>query len=169
MNASDLTRLRPGQWLNDEIINFYGALILDRAERARQDKENNNSLAANGVVNGKGHAKGLKGQKPLKIHYFTSFFWPKLMAGYEKSRLHKWTKMVSACPPAECVLRAPCQFDIFDKDIVILPVNHNNSHWTAACINFRKKRFESYDSMLHPRPMVLEVRAISADMTTVVC
>jgi hypothetical protein len=39
------------------------------------------------------------------------------------------------------------QFDLFTKDIVLIPVNHNNMHWTAAAINFRKKRIESYDSM----------------------
>jgi len=49
----------------------------------------------------------------------------------KKGRLAKWTKKI----------------DIFQKDIILIPVNHNNSHWTAAAINFRKKRIESYDSM----------------------
>ena len=31
----DITRLRPHQWLNDEIINFYGQLILSRSESHR--------------------------------------------------------------------------------------------------------------------------------------
>jgi len=30
---------------------------------------------------------------------------------------------------------------------VLIPVNHHSSHWTAAAINFRQKRIESYDSM----------------------
>ena len=37
--------------------------------------------------------------------------------------------------------------DVFSKDIILIPVNHNNAHWTAAAINFRQKRIESYDSM----------------------
>lgn len=50
------------------------------------------------------------------------------------------------------------QFDIFAKDIVLIPINHNNTHWTAAAINFRRKRIESYDSMGMPRRAVFEVR-----------
>lgn len=80
----DLYRLRPHQWLNDEIINFYGQLILSRSEA---EKEN---PAVNGVVNGR--------RAPLNVHYFNTFFWSKLKGdGYEKARLAKWTKKV--CVP----------------------------------------------------------------------
>lgn len=108
----DLCRLKPGQWLNDEIINFYGQLIVERASEAVEAKENE---------------KG----KILNAHYLSSFFWTKLQSGYEKGRLAKWTK----------------KLDIFSKDIILMPVNHGNSHWTSAAINFRQKRFEAYDSM----------------------
>ncbi|KAF8917809.1 cysteine proteinase [Mucidula mucida] len=111
--SQDIQRLRPGQWLNDEIINFYGALVMGRAESS--NKENNKSKS-----------------KFLNVHYFSTFFWSKLEKdGYEKGRLAKWTK----------------KFDIFTKDVVLIPVNHNNVHWTGAAINFRQKRVESYDSM----------------------
>jgi len=113
----DMAKLHPSQWLNDELINFYGAMILGRSE---ESKENPGSV--NGVSSG----------KPLDVHYFNTFFFQKLSQdGYQKARLAKWTKKV----------------DIFSKDIVLIPVNHRNSHWTAAAINFRKKRIESYDSM----------------------
>lgn len=36
-------------------------------------------------------------------------------------------------------------------------MNHNNAHWTAAAINFRKKRIESYDSMGMDRGQVFKV------------
>jgi len=129
----ELARLDPaGQlhWLNDEIINFYGALILDRSEKFAANKGN--------VVNGT--AKKRKGKAPeyLKVHYFSTFFWPKIEKGYKESRLNKWTK----------------KFDVFQKDTVLIPVNHNNVHWTLAAINFRKKRIESYDSMGVFRPTV---------------
>ena len=39
------------------------------------------------------------------------------------------------------------KFDLFSKDVILIPINRNNSHWTAAAINFRKKRIHSYDSM----------------------
>ncbi|KAF9535540.1 hypothetical protein CPB83DRAFT_754429 [Crepidotus variabilis] len=110
----DLDRLRPGMWLNDEIINFYGAMILGRSEARKENPVKSNEKA------------------PLDIFYLSSFFYEKLTKlGYEKARLAKWTKKV----------------DIFSKDALLMPVNHNNSHWTAASINFRKKRIESYDSM----------------------
>ncbi|KAF9821845.1 hypothetical protein IEO21_00275 [Rhodonia placenta] len=119
----DLMRLRPNKWLNDEIINFYGQLILTRSEEGKE----------NFVKNSK---------KPLDVHYFSTFFWSKLEnEGYEKGRLAKWTKKV----------------DIFQKDVVLIPVNHGNSHWTAAAINFRQKRIESYDSMGIVRPNVFRL------------
>lgn len=48
------------------------------------------------------------------------------------------------------------QIDIFSKDIVVIPINHNNAHWTAAVINLRRKRVESYDSMGMARQNVLD-------------
>ncbi|EJD04315.1 cysteine proteinase [Fomitiporia mediterranea MF3/22] len=113
VSDTDLSRLGPGQWLNDEIINFYGQLIVDRAAEAEAAKENER----NGKV--------------LNVHYFSSFFWPKLQSGYEKGRLAKWTKKV----------------DIFSKDIILMAVNHGNAHWTSAAIDFTRKRIISYDSM----------------------
>ncbi|KAF9452514.1 cysteine proteinase [Macrolepiota fuliginosa MF-IS2] len=117
----DIIRLRPGQWLNDEIINFYGAMILGRSEGCKENMPN-----GTGVVGAKGRGKS------LNVHYFSTFFWSKLTSeGYDKGRLAKWTKKV----------------DIFSKDALLVPVNHSNAHWTAAAINFRRKRIESYDSM----------------------
>ncbi|KAL4069400.1 cysteine proteinase [Scleroderma citrinum] len=121
----DVARLRPAQWLNDEIINFYGAMILARSEACRQKPQPN----------------GVEHQKLLDVHYFSTFFWSKLVGeGYERARLAKWTK----------------KFDIFAKDIILIPINHNNAHWTGAAINFRRKRIESYDSMNIDRRVVFE-------------
>lgn len=76
----DLSRLRPSQWLNDEIINFYGSLLQARAEDSKENPV------------GKGDTPG----KPLNAHYFSTFFWSKLKGeGYEKARLAKWTKRAS--------------------------------------------------------------------------
>lgn len=73
----DLVKLRPGQWLNDEIINFYGQLLMCRAEEGKENR-----------------SEGL-----LDIHYFSTFFWSKLKTdGYEKGRLAKWTKKVRYSP-----------------------------------------------------------------------
>ncbi|GJJ09586.1 hypothetical protein Clacol_003809 [Clathrus columnatus] len=119
---ADLSRLDPrgpSLWLNDEIINFYGALLMQRAERY--------------IVKKKDCATVRKGKEPeyLNIHYFNTFFWPKIEKGYKENRLNKWTK----------------KFDIFSKDIILIPVNHRNIHWSLAAINLKKKRIESYDSV----------------------
>ncbi|KAI0047986.1 cysteine proteinase, partial [Auriscalpium vulgare] len=126
----DVSRLKPCQWLNDEIINFYGQMILSRSEECVSKKGSDG-------VNGKRGPKSTV----LDVHYFSTFFWPKLLGdGYEKGRLAKWTK----------------KFDIFTKDVILIPANHNNAHWTAAAINFRRKRFESYDSMGMARSVVFK-------------
>jgi len=81
---SDLSRLRPGTWLNDEIINFYGQLILERSAAPPRNTS---------VKNGARSEKGLI----LNVHYFNSFFFEKLVReGYQKARLAKWTKKVRA-------------------------------------------------------------------------
>ncbi|KAI0359160.1 cysteine proteinase [Trametes cingulata] len=129
VSHEDISRLRPCQWLNDEIINFYGQLILTRAEESKENP------GANGTA-------GSGRKKPLNAHYFSTFFWSKLKGqGYQKARLSKWTKKI----------------DIFSKDVILIPVNHNNAHWTAAAINFRKKRIESYDSMGMERGQVFKL------------
>ncbi|CAL1696467.1 unnamed protein product [Somion occarium] len=128
VSDKDISRLLPNQWLNDEIINFYGQMILSRSEGSKENP------AVNGVVKGR--------RKPLNVHYFNTFFWSKLKGeGYEKARLAKWTKKI----------------DIFTKDAILIPINHMNAHWTAAAINFRKKRIESYDSMSMDRAMVFKL------------
>lgn len=120
VNDRDLSRLLPSQWLNDEIMNFYGAMILTRSESNRDP---------------------IAKRKILDVHYFSTFFWPKLKnEGYEQGRLAKWTKKI----------------DIFSKDVILIPINHNNSHWTGAAINFRRKRIESYDSMNLDRHQVFK-------------
>ncbi|KAG8694390.1 Smt3-specific protease, partial [Ceratobasidium sp. 394] len=109
VSDKDLARLKPAQWLNDEIINFYGALIMARSEEAKKGKA-----------------------KALDAHYFNTFFFAKLEdPGYEKARIGKWTK----------------KFDIFKKDVALIPVNLGNAHWTCAAINFKQKRIEYHDSM----------------------
>jgi sentrin-specific protease 1 len=124
VSDQDIARLGPAQWLNDEIINFYGAMI-----NARSDDR---------------QAKVKHGQV-LNAFYLSTFFWEKLVKdGYEKGRLAKWTKKV----------------DIFAKDIVLIPVNHKNLHWTAAAINFKLKRIESYDSMNMAGADVCQVRLL---------
>jgi sentrin-specific protease 1 len=81
VSDKDMQRLRPGQWLNDEVINFYGQMLLQRSEEAESNANKENH----------------SGRKVLNVHYFSTFFWSKLTGeGYEKARLAKWTKKVCA-------------------------------------------------------------------------
>lgn len=74
----DIATLLPGKWLNDEVVNFYGALLVNRSKE---------SVVANRI----GMLAG------LKIYVFSTFFWPKLHnEGYTRSRLSKWTDNVSS-------------------------------------------------------------------------
>ena len=86
VSDQDISRLLPGQWLNDEVINFYGAMILLRSEGS---KENPGSQK---------NGKTTKKATFLDVHYFSSFFWSKLTKeGYDNGRLAKWTKKVYIC------------------------------------------------------------------------
>ncbi|KAF9897475.1 SUMO1 sentrin specific peptidase 1, partial [Lobosporangium transversale] len=62
----DIQTLRPGQWLNDEVINFYGNLIMARSKESTELP---------------------------KVHVFSTFFYKTLSEnGYEKVR--RWTKKI---------------------------------------------------------------------------
>ncbi|KAI8602530.1 hypothetical protein EDD21DRAFT_352671 [Dissophora ornata] len=64
----DIQTLRPGEWLNDEVINFYGQLILARSNDP--------------------------GSTFPKVHVFSTFFYKTLSEnGYEKVK--RWTKKVN--------------------------------------------------------------------------
>lgn len=71
--AGDVYRLKPGKWLNDEIINFYMALLQKRADEDL----------------------GPDGEPKRKIHCFNSFFYNKLSEDYTKSKVGRWSKKVS--------------------------------------------------------------------------
>lgn len=78
VSSRDLQFLGPGKWLNDEIINFYGALLMERAEK--------------------------EGKR--KVHFFNSFFFSKMAKdGYEKSKIGRWTKKVSSLVSSMDVVR----------------------------------------------------------------
>lgn len=85
-------------------------MISLRAEafEKRKDAERKAGLekGTNGLVNGKGKERAKKGDfpdmegvgDPWKIHVFSTYFLTKLQdMGYERAKLSKWTKKVSAC------------------------------------------------------------------------
>ncbi|WOO79693.1 Sentrin-specific protease [Vanrija pseudolonga] len=68
------------------------------------------------------------------LHCLNTFFYEKLsVAGYAGAKLARWTKRM--------------KLDIFALDKLLIPINHGNSHWVCAVINFKQRRIEYYDSL----------------------
>ena len=123
MSYGDLQRLRPSQWLNDEVINYFGSLIMQRSgsEPAIGNKENQvktkgpaganeQKSAASTSQDVKGKGKALpttrESEPPsssksngLNVYVYSSFFYSKLLESdcYQRGKIFKWTKDVSRC------------------------------------------------------------------------
>lgn len=83
VSQKDIVKLLPGEWLNDEVINFYGVMVNLRstAAKTRRDK----GFPEPGDEN------------LLDAHVFSSFFFEKLSKqGY--SSVRRWTKKVRRYP-----------------------------------------------------------------------
>ncbi|CAD6898469.1 unnamed protein product [Tilletia controversa] len=125
----DIACLKPGTWLNDESINMYGYLMIKRSERAVAERKR---LAAQGRNDPRNDEEVRRWHSYWNAHFFTSHFLGKYERDGHKG-VARWTGRKGV--------------NLFEKDIVLLPKNCGNSHWTCGAINFRKKRFEYYDSM----------------------
>ncbi|OAV94922.1 hypothetical protein, variant 1 [Puccinia triticina 1-1 BBBD Race 1] len=95
----------PAQWINDEIINYYGSLI-------NLQSQNQRSL------------------KALDVHCFSSFFMSQFDLGGHQN-VQRWTRKIN----------------LFQKDLILFPINLSNLHWVLGVINIQQKRFEYYDSL----------------------
>lgn len=119
--GDDLRRLRPNEWLNDEIVNSYMELLTNRVARYREEDE-----------------KFGKDMRP-NVKTMNSFFYAKLYEFnktqgknvYDYARVRRWTR----------------KFDVFSYDLFLVPINQHNTHWTLGVVNFKEKRVEHYDSM----------------------
>lgn len=106
-------------WLNDEVVNSYAQLI---------------------------NARTVMGAPGDRVHCWNSFFYQRLAEqGYAGANLKRWTKRVSWLHVG--LLTAKYKLDIFSLHKMILPINLNNAHWVCAVVDFRRQRFEYYDSM----------------------
>ena len=117
VSRRDIATLRPGEWLNDEVINFYMELLKQRASADM-------SLG--------------DGKRFPKCHIFSTMFYPKLMqnATFDYSRVRRWT-----------MAKKMAHGDVFGMDLVLVPIHCNGNHWTLAVINFVDRRFEYHDSL----------------------
>lgn len=122
----DIHRLQRGEWLNDEIINYYLQMVRERSFDAAAVSSGAKIATRTG-----GGGKGKKGALP-KVHVFNTFFYQLLSTkGY--SSVRRWTKKAKV--------------NLFEMDRVVIPINKGGFHWILSIINVAEKRIEYYDSM----------------------
>jgi hypothetical protein len=118
---SQIRCMRPGMWLNDEIINQYLFLLQERSAQLCRDL-----------------APGQRGQGArLRCYMHSTQLYSKLTEGgvYDYSRVAKWTS------------RGTRKADLFDKDLVFFPRNISGTHWTLCVAYIVERRIEYLDSM----------------------
>lgn len=109
--AKDLRTLQGNTWLNDEVVNFYCALLRERSQEQLQ-----------------------RGARAPSLHVFSSFFWTRLTAAppyYDYAGVRRWTKAV----------------DIFAFDLLLIPLNHYNTHWSLCAVFVRDRCIAHFDSL----------------------
>lgn len=119
VQRASMKTLKPGMWLNDEIIHYFYLMLAKRDEElCKNDPSRKRS------------------------HFFKSFFITKLLnegnascdGTYEYRNVKRWSKKVHGK-------------DIFNLDKILFPINMGNMHWICAAIFIKKKRIEIFDSM----------------------
>lgn len=92
--SKDLRRLRPGTWLNDEVITFYSCMINERAKPVREGTKLPQGTESLGLLN---------------AYSVSSFWYGKLTNEGWTKPLSRWTKKVSiACAADWLVLSRAC-------------------------------------------------------------
>ena len=122
VKRGSMQTLRPGYWLNDEVINYFHKNCLAERDKKMCARE--------------------PGRR--RSHFFNTFFVqtmfdetnkdPKLRGIYNYKNVKRWSKKV----PGK---------DIFNLKYIFCPINHNNKHWTSAVIFMEDKRIQYYDSL----------------------
>jgi sentrin-specific protease 1 len=136
VRRADMATLRPGQWLNDEVINYFFTLLGEREKAAAAAADDGGAPTAGWP----------------RCHFVQTNFYTKLAesspAGYVYKNVARWTRRA----------------DVFSKDLIIVPIHCHGNHWTLAVINLRQKRFEYYDSLFgSPGAVLTNLRRWLAD------
>lgn len=140
---SDLYTLYPSCWQNDEIINGYLYLLLQRVKRYNiieyiEKCDIYNTIDDTNVIVSYTHNLYPRSLR-IKLHIFSTHFFYKMWDPikekfiYEYNYVKKWSKRQNII--------------ISNLDKLIIPVHISGNHWTLSCINFIKKRFEYYDNL----------------------
>lgn len=127
ISYKDFYTLTSGQWLNDEVVNYYNSLLMLENRKAVQDAK-----AA-------GSTKFLPNCYWMKSDFYAFLNNPE-HSGYDYQRIKGYLKK-----------RNTKKFGMNDvwseADMVIVPINIGRTHWAVGVVNVREERFEMYDSM----------------------
>jgi len=157
-----LLTLRKDEWLEDEIMNAWMELLQDRSDRCvkidKSLKVINRNLITSGLrkaADSEDHlktfldTKGLEcwvdqltsiEDRPPAIQTFNTFFWSKLCPNdsvYDYNAVRRWTSRK--------------KIDIFNKDILLIPVHVTGSHWALGVIHMVKRKVYFLDSLTSSR------------------
>ena len=116
LTRKDLRTLRPGVWLNDEVINFWFAMLSDRA-RGEPAGEGKPSLFMN-------------------THFYRQLH---MQRQFRYDNVRKWTE-------SRALRRSCGVENITQLSSIYIPVWQGGNHWCLAVISMQGKRLAYYDS-----------------------
>ncbi|WIA13881.1 hypothetical protein OEZ85_002453 [Tetradesmus obliquus] len=122
--------LQRSEWLNDEVINMYVAMLQDRDTALRQ----------------------LPGSPHPRCHFFSTFFLNKLYKDekkYNYKNVRRWTV------PGRLKNAGQASDNVLDLDRIIVPV-HEGVHWTAIMADLANKRIVFFDSLNGHNPWAID-------------
>jgi len=125
VTRESILRLKPGKWLNDEIINFYYALL------AKRDYD-----------------LWFSDGKKKRTHFYNTHFMTQLRnedeggndkfadddKNYKFDNVKRWTKTIPGG-------------NVFTLDKLFIPINISNRHWACVTVLIDEKKIEYYDSI----------------------
>lgn len=132
---ADMSTLRGSQWINDEIINSFAALL---------NTKNSDYFHHSSCVPiqselrcefSSGDRSWVATRRP-RTFMFSSFFFTCLMKyeeGYDYTSVKKWTERAGV--------------DVMRLDLILFPVNLDNAHWILAAIDLRAREYIYIDSL----------------------
>ncbi len=116
MTGKDLFTLKFNAWVNDEVINYYFALLQQR---------NIENVQLN--------------QHYPKVLLLNTAWYTQLKTGYDAVK--RWTKSIKIQRNGWSGYQ-----HIFQFDKIIMPININNIHWCCGCIDFEDKKLQFFNS-----------------------
>ena len=119
ITAGHLACLRSGDWLNDEIINFYMNMLVERSVKVEQSNKRSYDTT-----------------KFRSVHVWNTFFWQKLSddgKGYNYKNVQRWSTKK--------------KIDVFNNELMLVPINVGKNHWALGVVDLKNERIEYWDSL----------------------